>query len=247
MKTLFSTLLFCVSFFWTYAGQLLSNGDSTLLFDYSNVLSREEQIALNQKLQEYSATMDGNMVVILTKGNNRADSVALSASRTLSKSNLVIIAADVSKSSYGFFVSEGLKSTLPEWVIEKVENNHLKQSFKDKKYYEGLNKTTELLSGIVAGQIDKEELRIDKSHSTILLLIGAVIFFLLIFPVLQYFKMKRNNFTSKPMDVVSTVLLSNTYGTRGKNLFDDFSKGKGTFMENSPAPGVGGTGIEGMW
>src|SRR5436190_42620 len=144
--------------------------------------------------------------------------------------NSFIILADVKQATYGILAEKNLQNTFPDWVILMLEDNYLKPHFRGKKYYEGLDETTDMITGLIAGTKTTDDLKRDSSGgSLVIILIVAVIFFLLIFPILQFRAMRRSHFSRKPMDFVSTVLLMNNMNTAGSQIFDNFSQSKGKF------------------
>lgn len=225
-----------------------------MINDYAGVLNTEEERKLEIKTQQYKVDSSVKVVVVLSKGviKRKANEYAarLAESWGLGQ-NTFLIVADIQHVSYGFFVGDNLKETYPKWVLEKIEHNHLRPNFRDGSYFEGLDQTTDIVIGLKSGKLDPVELKKDSSNSISIILILVVLFFFLIFPIWQFRAMKRSHFSSRPIDFVSSVLLMNTFGSRGKNVFDDFSKGKGIFA-NSVKRQVkksfaGGGGIAGSW
>lgn len=220
-----------------------------MILDEANVLTEQERDDLENKLLKFKNDYQTEVFIVLKNEKVRQDGNEFAASIAKEKvnTNTLVIFADTYYHIYGFYVPDQLKNKLPEWVIEKIEDNNLKVNFRDKQYYIGLNEAITNIIGVISGKVTEEDLQ-KGSSGYIMLLILLVVFFIIIFPIIQFREMKKSHFSSKPVDLVSAVLLVNTFGTRGKNLFDNFSKGKGTFASKAPnALLSGGGGAAGCW
>lgn len=226
-----------------------------MINDFAGVIKNEDEAKLESKVQEFKENFSAKILVVLTKDlvKSNANKAASSVSNAWGLGdNSILILADVNQATYGVYVGDSLKEIYPDWVIQKMEHNYLKPNFRDKKYFAGLDEAINTLIGLKTGEVAPDDLRKDASNGMVLILIFAVLFFFLIFPILQFISMRKSHFSSKRMDFVSTIILMNSFGTRGKNVFDDFSKGEGRFSKPPIKDQLkdsfkGGGGIAGSW
>lgn len=226
-----------------------------MINDFAGVISSGDEAKLESKVQQFKVDDSIKILVVLTKDLVKANAtnVAASVSNTWGLGdNSILMLADVQQATYGVWVGNNLQEKYSKSVIQKIEHNYLKPNFRDKKYFAGLDEALNTIIGLKTGQVTREDLKKDASSGIIIILILAVLFFFLIFPVLQFISMRKSHFSSKRMDFVSSIILMNSYGTRGKNVFDDFSKGEGRFLRPSIKDQLkdslkGGGGIAGSW
>jgi uncharacterized protein len=225
-------------------------GSERMVHDYSEMLTegqREEldvlanEIRMNQNIECY--------VILFSKKINKdawqfAEKVG---SEWKLPENRIVIVADLHYASYGFNIGNEVSSTYASWILEKIEHNYLRANFREKKYFEGIKEALNIFSEIKSGKLDPEDLKKENSSTGLLLLLVIIVFFIIIFPVLQYRAMKKSHFSTRPVDFVSSVLLMNNFGTRGKNVFDNFTKGKGVFETKEKGFPAGGAGVTGNW
>lgn len=217
--------------------------------DYAEVIKSEEEQQLENKISKNTSV---KFIVLLTEGVVKAEAQNFAASLAESwnlDNNTFLLIHDLKHITYGFYVGSEIRSAYPDWVIEKIEHNHVRPNFRDKNYLQGIQDASDLVFGLKSGAIDPQDLKKDSSNNISIILIAVVLFFFIVFPIWQFLAMKKSHFSTKPVDFFSSVLLMNTFGTRGKNVFDDFSKGKGIFASDQAPAKVngGGGGIKGSW
>ena len=225
-------------------------GDETMINDYTGILSAQQKDELEVFVHQARITHGIEGVFILTndKVKNQASEFAgkVAASWKLSE-NSVLIFADIHHANYGFHAGKNVSSYFPSWVLEKIKNNHLKSNFRDKKYFEGIKESLSTVVGLKTGNISQDDLRKEEGGNGLLILFLSLPFFIIVFPILQYRAMKKDHFSTRPVDFVSSVLVMNYFGTRGKNSFDNFSKGQGAFTLRDTNRPIGGGGVSGSW
>lgn len=257
MTRIFLTIFFLCIIFVGLAQQIPARmPGGRMINDFADVIGPEEEERLETRLQQYKIDSAVSIVIIIADDlvKSHAPEFAVSTAQKWGlEEKSILFVADIRHITYGFFVSSGLRKTYPDWVLEKIEYNHIRPNFREAKYSAGITEAVQIFTGLRSGSIDPIQLKKDSSNNISMVLILVVLFFFLIFPVWQFIAMRRAHFSSRPVDFFSSVLLMNTFGSRGKNVFDDFSKGKGIFA-SSPDQGTyvswnqtGGGGIRGSW
>ena len=227
-------------------------GDGEMINDYSYLLTSEEQEKLEIKVEQFRIFNGQKIIVALLSDmvtTNPRKYASLLADEWHTQTNTVIIVTDTKKFEYGIYCTRDLDEHYPEWILNKIEHNHLRVNFREKKYFKGLDEAINLIIGLKTGAIKKETLKEESGGGYFIIIFGAVLlFFLIVFPIYQFIQMRNSFFNTKPVDLVSSILLLNTFGFRGKNMFDDFSKGSGKFkkFDKDQLKGGGG-GIAGSW
>jgi len=222
------------------------------IYDKASILSDEENQELERKLNTIHLDGANSIYVFIAKeiqSQSEDSSLALFFKSINDAQKAVIIQINTREADYDLLVTKGLKEKFPDWAIEKIEDQNLKSNFKSGHYFLGLSEAIENIVGISNGSKNLDELKKDSDAYPIIFLFIVIIFFILIFPIVQFFEMKKSHFGSKSLDFVSKILLMNSFGTRGKNVFDSFSRGTGKFNSNHPGqnPQKGGGGSEGLW
>jgi uncharacterized membrane protein YgcG len=223
--------------------------ESKYVYDYADVLSYSERAHLEDELSHFHKKNKYNVFIVLTRDSliKAIDSLPLLNLNAESEYEKVIIFADVNLQKFDLKGSEALMQKFSPSLIEKIKNENLRKNFQSKKYYRGLSDASKSVFGIITGKISEDSKGSDSSSAALLLLILIVVFFIIVFPLIQFISMKKSHFSSKKLDLVSTVLLTNTFGTRGKNMFDDFSSGRGSFASKNNKVNGGGAGVQGVW
>ncbi|MBX9850681.1 MAG: TPM domain-containing protein [Cytophagaceae bacterium] len=227
-------------------------GEGEMINDYAYLLSAEEEEKLEVKVEQFRISNGEKIIVALLSDvitiNPRKYASSLAA-EWHAETNTVIIVADVKKFEYAIYRTPDLNEYYPDWIIEKIEHNHIRVNFREKKYFKGLDESINIITGLRTGKIDKASLK-QESGGYFIIVFGAVLlFFLVIFPFYQFYQMRNSFFNTKPVDLISSVLLLNKFGMRGKNMFDDFSRGSGKFTLKKFHKDQlkGGGGIGGSW
>jgi uncharacterized membrane protein YgcG len=222
------------------------------VYDEASILNEKEKQELNKKLNSIRSSGLKHIYIYLTneiESQSEDSSLALFFHSLNQVENNILIHVNVREADYDILVTKGLKDRFPEWVVESIEDKSLKANFKSEKYFLGLSDAIENIVGVSNGSINLEDLKKDSSGYPIVVLFLVILFFILIFPILQFFAMKKAHFSTKSIDFVSKILLMNSFGTRGKNVFDSFSRGTGKFnsKDKDEVKQKGGGGTEGLW
>jgi uncharacterized protein len=238
-----------------YGKDMPQRVENKFVYDLANALKSEDLQKLETKLHKYKDSGAAEFFVVLTN-NQVKENGSLFASE-LAKTwklsgNSILIFTDLEKVTYGFYVGEKLKSIYPDWALEKIEHKYLRQNFRDKNYYEGLDQATSAFINIKSGAMNIEDLKKDSSNATVILLLVVFVFLLIAFPIIKFRAFRKSHFSTKGTGVYSTLILMNSYGPPAKACYDDFRKGMGRFSnptikKDLQQSSMGGGGVAGSW
>ncbi len=219
-----------------------------LVYDFADMLSDNEEEALNQKLIAYNDSTSNEFAIVIVedlKGYDVGDFAQrlgeLNKIGKAGKDNgaLILISRDDRKISIQ--VGYGLEPVIPDGKAGFIIRNIITPAFKEKKYYEGLDKATDAMMEMAAGEFDAEKYKEDEPWFVPMLV------FLGIFILMMFFASKNKN-------------KSSTYSSRGRNAgawpfwgggfggggFGGGSGGGGGFG-GFGGGGFGGGGASGGW
>jgi len=217
----------------------------SLVYDFADMLSDNEEQALNNKLIAYNDSTSNEFVVVTVPELNGYD-VGDFAQRLADKNGigkagkdngaLILISRDDRKVSIQ--VGYGLEPVIPDGKAGFIIRNIITPAFKEKKYYEGLDKATDAMMEMAAGEFDAEKYSKEMpSYVAMLLMIGLIL-------LLMFFAAKKKNNSS-------------TYDSKGRNagawpfwgggFGGGGSGGGGGGFGGFGGGGFGGGGASGGW
>ena len=202
MKKIFSILLplFCVLCMYAQNGNDLSiqqiiktpPNPARLVNDYANILTPEQNQALEKKLYEFDNTTSNQIVVVIVKsleGNDVADA-AIELGRSWKvgdKKNNNGVVLLVSKDDRKLNISPGygLEKALPDLVCQQIIQSIIVPNFKGNDYYGGIDRGTDAIIQATKGEFTAPEGYNKRSARTpfsrIIFIIIIIIFILSVF------------------------------------------------------------------
>jgi len=164
MKKLLSILLplFCVFFLQAQTiDEIIKKPPSPprLVNDYANVLTPDQQAALERKLYQFDDTTSNQVVVVIVKsleGNDVAD-VAIELGRSWKvgdKKNNNGVVLLISKDDRKLNISPGygLEKALPDLVCQQIIQTIIVPNFKGNDYYGGIDHGTDAIIQATKGE-----------------------------------------------------------------------------------------------
>lgn len=115
--------------------------------DSADVLSKEEERLLNHKLRSFQDSTSTQLFVYIAPsldGNNMASLCQEIFVKwkigQKNKNNGVLIGVFVKEEKNRIHTGYGMEGVLPDLLTKKIQREEMQAAFKEKKYYEGLNK-----------------------------------------------------------------------------------------------------------
>ncbi len=232
--------------------------EQTSLYDYANLLSKQEQKRLEQKLIRYSDSTS-TQIVVITMTSIGSNNIAMFATELAQKWGigqkgkdngiLVLIAKNEHKVniSTGYGVEHLLTDALSRRIIESM----ITPNFKSGNFYAGLNEGTDAIFQVLNGEF-KGERKKNKTGNDSSKMKG---FFIVVVIVLFFVFRKRNNKgggrggrRSASSDILTAILFSSmgrSSGGFGGGSSGGF--GGGGFGGDFGGGGFGGGGASGSW
>jgi uncharacterized membrane protein YgcG len=227
----------------------LLNDEAALL---SNPSEKKQLSELLQKLQD-SAGVEILVATIQTIPGTDAytytQQLATKWTQDYTHQKWVLIAYEAEGRGYAIVAGQGYEAQLSPAILKKIEAQYLKPSLKNKDYYEAFAATGTALANHITGKLtDAQLIKADHSLTLYLVTLAIFIFFLILFPVIQYARFRKTHFSTKKIGFRSTFMLMNNMKP-SQSTFEDFQKGNGPFSLSEKASGtpVHGGGAGGSW
>ena len=162
------------------------------------------------------------------------------------KENGIFILYDFEDRGYAIIPGTRFKEKFDEIIIRKIEAHYMKPHFKRKEYYEGFNIAADAIANHITGKLTDTELKTDDAYSIYVISIGIFLFFLIFFPLYQYYQFKKHHFGTKKIGFISAFMLMN-HLRPAHSTFADFKKGTGPFSVTGSKVASFGGGAGGSW
>lgn len=231
-------------------------GPRTLVNDYEELLSTSERAALEQKLSDFAATNQVGITIIITDtlyGLEIADFSARigeewGVGKAGDESGIVITVVPAKQANVKreVFIATGygMEGAVPDATARRIVENEILPSFRQEKYYEGLDAATTVLMQLATGDFPASEYGQAEDVPP-----GAVLApFLMILVIFIVLSRSKRRFSSpgKSIPIWSLFWLLG-HGSRGnRGSFGDFSSGRGSFGRTGGFGGRGGGGFSGF-
>ncbi len=197
MKKITSILLFVFVYFVAIAqqGQNFSidkvintpPNPPKLVNDYANILTADQNQALERKLYQFDDTTTNQVTVVIVPrldGKDIAD-VAIELGRkwgvgNKKSNNGVVLLVSVEDRKLNISPGYGLEKSLPDLVCQQIIDNIIVPDFKGNDYYAGINQGTDAIIEATKGEFNAPENYNRRGKSSGL---GRIIFFVIIIVV----------------------------------------------------------------
>jgi len=206
--------------------------------DFANALSQPERHQLEKKLVAFDDTSSTQIAVVILPsleeyaegytiddyGDRLAENWGIGRK---GKDNGLLVLVAMEERQVSIRSGYGLEGAIPDAYAKRIIENDIKPSFRQRKYFEGLDKATDRLMTYAAGEYEAEgrEQEKFKAPGFIFFLFIFIIILLFIFRVGGVRKYARIN--SIPFWVAWGLLNEVHRQHRGK--YKDFSSGRGIF------------------
>jgi uncharacterized protein len=223
---------------------------NTLVTDYTNTLSSEEQQSLEQKLVDFNNSTSTQIAVVIMQnvgGYDIADYAVQLFNQwkigQAAKNNGVLIL--VSKENRKVFINTGygIEGALPDALCKRIVTNDIVPNFKAGNYYGGLDAATNSIMSIVKGEFTADDyMHRGKGIPWAGVLVAFVVFILFI--VLQVNRTKGYARINH-IPFWTAWMLMNAASRRSSGSWGGFSGGSGFGGGGGGFGGFGGGGSGG--
>ena len=220
--------------------------------DFAGLLSPEEQARLEQKLRNYNDSTSSALVVVTVNSLEGMDVAQYTTElahrwgvgREDVDNGLVILVAEEEK-QINISTGYGLEGAVPDALAKRIIEQEMKPRFRQGNFYGGLDAATDTIMKLASGEYTAEDVgeggEVEGSPWLALLMV----FFLVIFPILQIRRFKKRHLGSSRRSVgwLPMLLLMNGMNRGSGRSYGDFRGGGGVFGGGS---GGGGGGFGGF-
>ncbi|MDO6802614.1 TPM domain-containing protein [Wenyingzhuangia sp. 1_MG-2023] len=258
-------LVLGLAFFSTifaHAQDPLSNKETQYkgVYDYANILSRQEVNELSQKLIHYKDTTSTQIVIATIESLNGNDISMLATEKAhewgvgqKGKDNGVFILISKNDRKIKIATGYGVEHLLTDYLSKQIIDDIITPNFKQLQYYQGLNQATERIIQILAGEYKEDPKKSTEGKGNIfiiILIVALVIFFM---------NRKNNSGNGKggnkrrgldSSDIFTAILLSSLGSNRGYGGGSSGGFGSGGGFSGGGSfggGGFGGGGASGGW
>lgn len=242
--------------------------DRRLVYDGAGMLAANEIQLLEDSLQNLARTTGTQIVVVIVEDLCGFEPYAFATKlgeqwgvgQAKQDNGIVFLIKPKQAASKGeafIAVGRGLHGTIPDAVSYTIVENEFIPLAKQKKYFEGIAKSVQILSDLSRGKYPASAYAPDKKKNKGGIL-GAVVFFLVIAGVFFLFKVKstRQYARSNNLGFWAAWALLASMNTRHSGYYNSFRGGSGGFGGGSSGGGgfggfggggFGGGGAGGSW
>ncbi|MBL0340408.1 MAG: TPM domain-containing protein [Bacteroidetes bacterium] len=154
-----------------------------LVNDFTNTLNDQEKNALEQKLLIYNDSTSTQIAIVMIRSLDGypADDYAIQLAekwgigqKGTNNGVLIFIAKDDRK----IFIPTGygMEGVMPDGLVKRIIENDIKPSFREGKYYEGLDRATDSMFRLAAGEYKAEPKKKQKESPPLAFIIGILLF-----------------------------------------------------------------------
>jgi uncharacterized protein len=230
MKKLILFILLLLPSFLCLAQDFLPKPNpSRLVNDYANVLTRQQNEALEEKLVALDDFTSNQIAIVLFKTLNGED-IADYANRLFrawgignkKTNNGILILAAIDDRKVWIEIGYGLEGAIPDITTSENYRNDIVPAFRQQNYYEGLNKATDDLAKAAVGEYKVARKKDVPTGS------GALVFIILLLIV---FLILRNMGPGGGGGggLIAPIILSGILNNRGSGSWGGSGGGGGGF------------------
>ena len=214
-----------------------------LVNDYGDLLSDNEEGALEQKLRNYHDTTSNQVAIVTIQSLEGYDIESYSyklatewgiGQKTKNNGILILIAAQEHKMRIE--VGYGLEGAVTDAATKQVIRDVMKPAFKQGNYYGGLDQATDYIIKFASGEYKAEPTTKGKSGGKALIFIIIIIIFIVISFISKVNRVRGSNIGNNSLSLWTILALLGSGGN------DRHRGGGGGFGGGSSGGGFGGFG-----
>lgn len=174
-----------------------------LVTDFTMTLSQEEVNALEQKLKAYSDSTSSQIAIVVVKNIGDYDiadyAVDLATSWGIGvqgKNNGILILWATGNRKIYIATGYGMEEKVPDAIAKRIVNQLIIPSFREGRYYQGLNLATDEIMARMSGTYQADD--VEEGEGSILpFLIMMLIFMIVFFYIINKNRGKGNRFNDR--------------------------------------------------
>jgi len=143
-----------------------------LVNDYANILTEAELSGLEEKLVAFDDTSSTQVAVVIMRSTGDydiADYTARLAEKwgvgNKGKDNGIVLLAAMDDRKVTIQTGYGVEGALPDAITKRIIENEITPAFRQKNYYEGLNRATDAIISYTKGEYKNDRPRKQKGSS----------------------------------------------------------------------------------
>jgi uncharacterized protein len=256
MRKLLNIIIFLATIaqLLTAQNKIFPKSPSAWVNDYAGILTSEEANRLNTKLGNYEDTTSTQIFIVTLDETQGAEISALAAEigqtwgvGQKGKENGIVILIYPNERKIFIATGYGLEEYIPDAIANRIIDKEITPDFKNRKYYTGLDKATDVIMGLLSGKFTADQYR--KKGGNDETPFAGIFFLIILFYII--FRSRSGRYTSMGRNVPFWIALGMLSGSRHTHSgsFGGFSSGSGGFGGFSGGGGgsFGGGGAGGSW
>lgn len=181
-------LLIIIFFATVLRGKDIPQRPNAAIADYISLLNASQKRSLENKLKIFNDTSSSAIVIVIddsTQGEDIFDYSYRLATKwgigNKGKDNGVLMYIAFNDRKIFIQTGSGLEGALPDAVLKRIIENVITPAFRQNDYYGGLDKSVDIMMGLISGEFTADEFVKDDTE-----IVGTIfiIIFLLIFIVI---------------------------------------------------------------
>jgi uncharacterized protein len=189
VKKLLLLTIFLFSLVYLYAKEIPKRPEPPrLVNDFANILSDEEEAALESKLKNYNDSTSTQIAVVTEKsieGEDIADySQRLGEAWGIGqkgKNNGLLIYIAFDDHQIDIETGYGMEAILPDALAKRLIEQVIKPRFKQEQYYAGLDEATTAIMKLASGEYKADDIKKEKGSKIPIWLIILIIILIALF------------------------------------------------------------------
>jgi len=162
-----------------------------LVNDLANILSPQQQQALEKKLRYFNDTTSNQITIVTVQSLNGYDPAMFAyeigekwkvGQKEFDNGIVVLVKPKYSNRDRGqayIAVGYGLEPAIPDAIAKRIVENELLPYFRNNDYYNGLNKATNVLMQMAAGEISADGYNEQTSGSPVVGFLPIIVIFII--------------------------------------------------------------------
>jgi len=253
MKKIFRNILLIVlaSISLSSFAQNFPDKPSRIVNDYANLLSPQEQNALENKLVGFSNQTSSQIAIAVVKSLEGYDKASYAyglaehwgvGQKGRNNGILILVKPKYQNEDGEVFIATGygLEGAVPDAITKRIVNNEIIPYFKQGMYYKGLDEATNRIMELTKGEYTADEYRQATSGSGSAIPMVLIFLLIIIFSILGRARRARHYAVGHNIPFWIALGMMSGSGRSHGGSFGNFSSGGGSFGGGSSFGGFGG-------